>query len=1065
MSDSITPFGTTRSVFSLATNDLEINGDIIASKFVGSGDKLTNITIKSINESTFNNNYVLDQTLGGTGSSTFIDKGILFNNETFRTLESTPNFIWDNVENTLFINNKDIIKDYSNYILETAEVLGSNIESTSNNVISQIINHIENDIRIYNVSGIPKTSTSNYGLVKVGEGLFVDDNGVITIKPQDIVIQRPDVEPELTPNNIPDTNYERFVFKYDPDRGTTFDNNASGSRNTVLPYWFNFDSKKINNSSNIQSTGAIQTNALIINNNTDVLIKVAEELKYEYTPLNNNYLYFNGTENSYAYFDSSIDFYDIFNNVKEIGGTSIGITFSFWFKIEEKAPQKGSVIFLGGATNSYLLEIDIILDKPADEYNKLSLRIFNLSEFKHILSTNIELYKWYHLVWTIGGNGIWSIHLNNVKETNIVYNSRAVIEASSRYVVKNIGRSRTSQTSFKFSLSDLRIYNRVLTDVEITELYCANIYTEYKLFFNDPNYTKCDILLIGGGGGGTNEGGGGAGELVYIDNATMDKKTVVVKVGRGGAGKVIKNINNVDVVVQENTKGIDTVFGLLNINGGGSYNIALGAGGSGAGNGGISQLTTNFNNFITAASMYHKGKAGYILNGGGGGSDTAGGEINGGAGLNAIKDGTTELFNFKTIFSLSNDNKESYYDAIAGSNYFAGGGASNIENALGGIGGGGGGSYVYNENIIYNGLDNTGSGGGGYFNHGFSGGSGVVILRFLNKEILNTGVKNDIIQTCNYIISLNNSISAKVNNLNTDNIAEYVGNNNKFIVNNVYNNDLLLNGTLTVASDLLVLGNTTTLQTDIYTTEKIEITNYDSDTALRVNQIGGNIGDKKEVMTVLYNFNKLLTVINNGCVGIGTVPQTDGNLLEVKGNINIITNNENNHKYTINNRDIISETSNFILAVSNYLNTDYDRIFDNTTNYILRTSNVIKTDYDTRFANTTNYILAVSNYLNTDYDRIFDNTTNYILATSNVIKTDYDTRFANTTNYILAVSNYLNTDYDRIFDNTTNYILATSNVIKTDYDTRFANTTNYILAVSNYPVSYTHLTLPTKRIV
>jgi len=131
MSDSITPFGTTRSVFSLATNDLEINGDIIASKFVGSGDKLTNITIKSINESTFNNNYVLSQTLGGTGSSTFIDKGILFNNETFRTLESTPNFIWDNVENALFINNKDIIKDYSNYILETAEVLGSNIKSTS----------------------------------------------------------------------------------------------------------------------------------------------------------------------------------------------------------------------------------------------------------------------------------------------------------------------------------------------------------------------------------------------------------------------------------------------------------------------------------------------------------------------------------------------------------------------------------------------------------------------------------------------------------------------------------------------------------------------------------------------------------------------------------------------------------------------------------------------------------------------------------------------------------------------------------------------------------------------
>jgi hypothetical protein len=144
-----------------------------------------------------------------------------------------------------------------------------------------------------------------------------------------------------------------------------------------------------------------------------------------------------------------------------------------------------------------------------------------------------------------------------------------------------------------------------------------------------------------------------------------------------------------------------------------------------------------------------------------------------------------------------------------------------------------------------------------------------------------------------------------------------------------------------------------------------------------------------------------------------------------------------------------ANTTNYIMAVSNYLNTDYDNIFDNTTNYILATSNVLITDYDTKFANTTNYIMAVSNYLNTDYDNIFDNTTNYILATSNVLITDYDTKFANTTNYIMAVSNYLNTDYDNIFDNTTNYILATSNVLITDYDTKFANTTNYIMATSN----------------
>ncbi len=120
-------------------------------------------------------------------------------------------------------------------------------------------------------------------------------------------------------------------------------------------------------------------------------------------------------------------------------------------------------------------------------------------------------------------------------------------------------------------------------------------------------------------------------------------------------------------------------------------------------------------------------------------------------------------------------------------------------------------------------------------------------------------------------------------------------------------------------SNLIVLGDSTILNTDIYTTEKIDIINYDSDNALIINQIGGNIGNKNEILTVLFNYNKLFTIINNGCVGIGIVPQTDANLLEVKGNINIISTDNNNYKFTINNRDIIEETSNFIRETSNLL--------------------------------------------------------------------------------------------------------------------------------------------------
>jgi hypothetical protein len=65
----------------------------------------------------------------------------------------------------------------------------------------------------------------------------------------------------------------------------------------------------------------------------------------------------------------------------------------------------------------------------------------------------------------------------------------------------------------------------------------------------------------------------------------------------------------------------------------------------------------------------------------------------------------------------------------------------------------------------------------------------------------------------------------------------------------------------------------------------------------------------------------------------------------------------------------------------------------------------LNTDYDNKFANTTNYLLATSNYLNTDYDNKFANTTNYLLATSNYLNIDYDTKFANITKYIIDTSN------------------------------------------------------------
>jgi len=71
-----------------------------------------------------------------------------------------------------------------------------------------------------------------------------------------------------------------------------------------------------------------------------------------------------------------------------------------------------------------------------------------------------------------------------------------------------------------------------------------------------------------------------------------------------------------------------------------------------------------------------------------------------------------------------------------------------------------------------------------------------------------------------------NYINTKIANLNLDNIAD--GATNRFIVNNVYDTELVVKGMIT-ASNLTVLGETTTVETVEYLAEKLHIVHDDYD--------------------------------------------------------------------------------------------------------------------------------------------------------------------------------------------------------------------------------------------
>jgi len=940
MSESITNFGTPRSIYSLANGDIEIFGNVIANQFIGDGQNLTNISIEQINASTINYNKKLLRELGGTNNNNFIDKGILFNNDTTQKFETSPNLYWDYDNNILYVNNQNIIKTFSNYVENYSNATSKEIIDTSNTIINEIKKHILSNISIENIKGIPKGSQQQYGILKVGEGIFVDD-GVISVVPKPISITKPTVEPELPPYIFPDTIYEKIVFKYDSKKKTTFNDED------ILQYFFNFD--KITNTSNIKSVRK-QLNNIIINSQTDVLLKEIVNHKYEYTPLENNYLYFSGTSSSYARFDDDFDLYNIYSTNLSVGGSEIGFTFSFWFKIYDLiSDEKFLFSFTNSNSNTYRFEIKLISETDEDNnvFNYLVVNIRQLSDYQYIIrNISVNPNDWYHFVWTINANNTWTLYLNNQKNIlindfieQIVPDINVGIFSDSKYIAKTIGNAlfRTN-VNLEFSITDLRIYNRALTKSEIFELYIANEYTLYKLKFNDPNYTTCDILLIGGGGGGTNEGGGGAGELIYIDNLTAGQtendEYYEIKVGRGGAGRIIKDINGSSAIVQNNAVGINTVFDKLIVRGGGSYSISGGRGGSGSGNGGTSNLNISADDY-SFRKIYFRGNNGFELNGGGGGSGSTGDVYNGGKGLGAIIDDINDtVFNFKSVFDLLNDDNIGYYDPDSNLSYFAAGGASNIDNAIGGIGGGGYGSENYIENIRYEGLANTGSGGGGYFNHGYSGGSGIVLLRYLKTQILSTDLGSRIISSSNNLLSI-------INNLTTDDIIQKNNSRNKFIIDNVYNDNLLLNGTLTINSNLIVYGDTTILNTDIYISEKINISNYDNDTALYIRQFGDIIPNNTDILRIDYNENTLLTILNSGSIGIGGIYPQTANILDVHGNINIISYLNEDFKFTINGRDIIKETSNFIISTDNLLRSYYDSKFSETIEYIEETSNTI----------------------------------------------------------------------------------------------------------------------------
>ena len=174
-----------------------------------------------------------------------------------------------------------------------------------------------------------------------------------------------------------------------------------------------------------------------------------------------------------------------------------------------------------------------------------------------------------------------------------------------------------------------------------------------------------------------------------------------------------------------------------------------------------------------------------------------------------------------------------------------------------------------------------------------------------------------------------NEISTRVTLLSTDQITEHQNAINRFIVNNEYDGDIRITGELRT-SNLIVYGKTTTIETDNYTAEVLNIessTDY-AESALSVNKIGED-NNVTSIFETTYN-NNIVAKIDTKGVLFASNFSGDGSMIT-------------NVRLADNTTDQLTEGTSNLYFTDGRVATIIDSSNVHTCNYIRNTSNVIST--------------------------------------------------------------------------------------------------------------------------
>jgi len=255
-----------------------------------------------------------------------------------------------------------------------------------------------------------------------------------------------------------------------------------------------------------------------------------------------------------------------------------------------------------------------------------------------------------------------------------------------------------------------------------------------------------DILVVGGGGaGGCFGGGGGGGQVLLTVNYNIPAGTVVsMNVGRGGTGSSAVATNGQNGFASSITI-LGNTFVAEGGGGGGSRNTVTVAGNNGGSGGGSSSGNSGPASLggISIKKTYPNSWRSFGNNGGiGSYKPPVGGSPEnhyGGGGGGAGYIGGTGIYqtNVSGAGGIGVDVSSIFGTSVGASGLFGGGGGGMAfgvgTGGGGGLGGGGNGGTGASSTGV-GGSGSTGGGGGGGSSTGGNGGTGVVIIRYRQKN-------------------------------------------------------------------------------------------------------------------------------------------------------------------------------------------------------------------------------------------------------------------------------------------------------------------------------------------